>query len=52
MRKVHVSDGDLDELTTLPGVDVVVAQALVDHTRGGGVFVTLDEVEAVTGADT
>ncbi len=52
VRKVHVNDGDLDELTTLPGVDVAAAQALVDHTQGGGVFVTLDEVEAVTGADT
>lgn len=52
VRKVHLNDGDLAELMTLPGVDAAAAQVIADHTRTHGLFTTLAEIEQAASVDT
>ncbi len=51
-RTVHLNDGHLAELLTLPGMTDAAAIAISTYTRQDGIFVSLAEIEALTGIDT
>lgn len=46
---VFVNSATLEELTTLPGIGVSTAQAIIDYRTENGVFASLDDLDNVPG---
>ena len=49
LAAVNINTADVQELTSLPGIGPVKAEAIVDYRTKNGEFTTLDDLEKVKG---
>lgn len=48
-EKVSINNGDIEELITLPGIGVKIAQNIIDYRNDYGLFENINEIKRVKG---